>query len=51
MRSCQKPIGAPCPWDIVPPWRDITPTMCEACGCLWYKEEPTELPEMENPVP
>lgn len=39
MKSCQKPTGAPCPWDVVPPWRDITPVMCEACGCLYFKED------------
>lgn len=37
--SCCKPIGAPCPWDILPPWKDVTIEMCEASGCLYLREK------------
>lgn len=39
MASCCKPIGESCPWDVLPPWKDITLEMCEACGCPWLKEK------------
>lgn len=42
MLSCCKPAGEACPWDVLPPWKDITLTMCEACGCPWLKEKTSD---------
>lgn len=42
MLSCCKPIGKECPWDVLPPWKDITLAMCEACGCQWLRDKDSD---------